>query len=65
MFELIVADLTEAEKYLAADEELVTATRDNASAGFMKIPESQISLSNDLQQTDGWGADAESNGRAN
>lgn len=34
VFEQIVGDLTEAEKYLAEDEELVTAGRTNASAGF-------------------------------
>ncbi|MDD2953979.1 MAG: RagB/SusD family nutrient uptake outer membrane protein [Parabacteroides sp.] len=41
------------------------AARYNASAGFMKIPESQISLSSELKQNDGWGADAEYNGWAN
>ena len=41
------------------------ASRYNTSAGFMKIPESQISLSSELQQNEGWGADAEYNGWAN
>lgn len=41
------------------------AARYNATAGFLKIPESQISLSNMLDQNDGWGADAEYNGWAN
>ena len=31
----------------------------------VKIPESQISLSSELQQNEGWGADAEYNGWAN
>lgn len=31
----------------------------------MKIPESQISLSSELQQNEGWGADAEYNGWTN
>ena len=34
VFELIVKDLTDAEGYLAEDEELVTATRTNAANGF-------------------------------
>ena len=41
------------------------ASRYNTSAGFMKIPESQISLSSELQQNEGWGADAEYNGWTN
>lgn len=45
VFELIVADLTEAEKYLAADEELVTATRDNASDGFTSCRITHLNLS--------------------
>lgn len=44
VFELIVADLTEAEKYLAADEELVTATRDNASDGFTSCRITHLNL---------------------
>ena len=44
MFELIVADLTEAEKYLAADEELVTATRNNASDGFTSCRITHLNL---------------------
>lgn len=31
----------------------------------MKIPESQISLSSELQQNEGWGADTEYNGWTN
>ena len=42
--ELIVADLTEAEKYLAADEELVTATRNNASDGFTSCRITHLNL---------------------
>ncbi len=38
------------------------AARYNATAGFFKIPESQISLSTALQQNPGWGSDAEYNG---
>lgn len=41
------------------------SARYNATAGFLKIPESQISLSNQLDQNEGWGADAEYNGWAN
>lgn len=41
------------------------AARYNATAGFLKVPESQISLSNMLDQNDGWGADSEYNGWAN
>lgn len=41
------------------------AARYNATAGFLKIPESQISLSNMLRQNEGWGADAEYNAWAN
>lgn len=44
VFELIVADLTEAEKYLAADEELVTATRTNASDGFTSCRITHLNL---------------------
>ena len=44
VFELIVADLTEAEKYLAADEELVTATRNNASDGFTSCRITHLNL---------------------
>lgn len=38
------------------------AARYNATAGFFKIPESQVSLSQSLKQNEGWGADAEYNG---
>lgn len=41
------------------------AARYNATAGFVKIPESQVSLSSVLQQNPGYGADAEYNGWAN
>lgn len=41
------------------------AARYNATAGFLKIPESQISLSKELKQNEGWGSDAEYNGWSN
>lgn len=41
------------------------AARYNATAGFLKIPESQISLSTMLEQNPGWGSDSEYNGWAN
>ena len=41
------------------------AARYNATAGFLKVPESQISLSSMLDQNEGWNADSEYNGWAN
>ena len=41
------------------------AARYKATAGFLKVPESQISLSSMLDQNEGWGADSEYNGWAN
>lgn len=41
------------------------AARYNATAGFLKIPESQISLSTQLTQNEGWGSDSEYYGWAN
>lgn len=38
------------------------AQRYNETAGFMKIPESQISLSKELKQNDGWSSNAEYTG---
>lgn len=38
------------------------AQRYNETAGFMKIPESQVSLSEYLKQNPGWGSNAEYTG---
>lgn len=44
VFEQIIGDLTEAEKYLAEDEELVTGGRTNAAAGFTSCRITHLNL---------------------